>query len=192
MRLYPSGFGLVGTATRPGGDGVAQLLETTNFGATFHLVSPPTAHYTVVDDAWAANRSLIWFDAYNTATTRERLYRTRDGGRSWASTAVPGHSQAGGSDSLDFTAARDGWMVNQQPTAPDATLYHTCDGGATWHFVAGGPPSPLLSVAPVEADPASGLRQAGGLTSDRLGHSTDGGRRWTALNLTGLRSLAGP
>src|SRR5215469_3224661 len=104
MRLYPSGFGLVGTATRPGGDGVAQLLETTNFGATFHLVSPPTAHYTVVDDAWAANRSLIWFDAYNTATTRERLYRTRDGGRSWASTAVPGHSQAGGSDSLDFTA----------------------------------------------------------------------------------------
>ena len=192
IRLYPSGFGLVGRATGPYGEGTAQLLETADFGASFHLISPPTAQGTVVDDAWALSKRLIWFDTFNTATTRERLYRTSNGGRSWASAAAPTHVQAAGStDSIDFTTAADGWLVDQQPTGPGVVLYHSSDSGATWHVVAGGPPSPLRWVAPVEADPASGLWQAGGMVSDRLEHSTDGGRHWLALNLTDARPQAG-
>jgi hypothetical protein len=189
--LSRSGFGLVGLTTRPGGDGYARLLETTDFGATFRVISPPTGRYTIVDDIWALNSSLIWFEVFSTLTARERLYWTRDGGRAWHSAPAPGHSlNAGATSSIQFTTARAGWLVVQEPTAPGAELYRTADGGVTWHLVAAGPPGPLRQVAPVEADPAGGYWQAGGLFSNRLEHST-GGRRWRAFNLTGAARLSG-
>jgi hypothetical protein len=192
IRLYRSGLGLAGLTTRPGGGGYARLLESTDFGATFRVISPVTGRYTIADDIWALNRSLIWFDAFSTVTARERLYWTRDGGRSWHSAAVPGHSlNAGATSSIQLTTPEDGWMTVQEPTGPGADLYRTADGGAAWHMVAGGPPSPLRQVAPVEADPAKGLWQAGGLFSDRLEHSTDGGKRWQAFNLTGAPRATG-
>jgi BNR/Asp-box repeat protein len=139
-----------------------------------------------VDGTWALNRSLIWFDVFSTLTTRERLYWTSDGGRSWSSGPAPGHSlNAGATSSVQFTTARRGWLTAQESTGPGAELYRTTDGGLTWHRVATGPPSPLRQVAPVEAGPAGELWQAGGLFSDRLERTTDGGKHWRAINLTG-------
>ena len=44
---------------------------------------------------------------------------------------------AGGStDALWFTDADHGWLTDIEPTAPDAMLFVTADGGRHWHVVA--------------------------------------------------------
>src|SRR5947207_3079871 len=69
--------------------------------------------------------------------------------------------------------------VNQQPTAPSATLSATFDGGARWRVVRGG----LPEIAPVEFLSPTEAWQAGGPFGFALFHSVDGGRMWARARL---------
>jgi photosystem II stability/assembly factor-like uncharacterized protein len=181
MRLYPSGFGLVGVSSAAAGSGGPRLLATTDFGATFRDLGPLTRPGTVVDDRAALGDSRLWLLTWDPDSTRSRLYRSADAGRSWSSAGVPGHNaSAGSTDSIDFVDGNRGWLVKQMPNGEVSALYKTTDGGARWQRVN----RRLPQVAPVVVDPAGDLWQAGGFFSDRLVHSTDGGRTWTPVELT--------
>jgi len=180
IRLLPGGLGLVGVSAAPNGSGGPRLLATSDFGATFRDISPPTRPGTVVEDMGAVGDSRLWFLTWDADSTRSRLYRSTDAGRSWSSTGVPGHNaSAGSTNAINFLDGNRGWLVQQMPNGEVSALYETTDGGARWQAVNG----QLPQVAPVVAETAQHLWQAGGSFSDRLTHSTDGGHTWTTLNL---------
>ena len=181
IRLYPAGLGLVSMSSAVTGSAGPRLLVTTDFGATFRDISPPARPGTVVDDMAAVGDSRLWLLTWDPDSTRSRLYRSTDAGRSWSSAPVPGHNMSAGStDSIDFVDGDRGWLVQQMPNGPVSALYETTDGGRQWHQVN----RHLPQVARVVADTAGDLWQAGGFFSDRLTHSTDGGHTWTTLKLT--------
>jgi photosystem II stability/assembly factor-like uncharacterized protein len=129
----------------------------------------------------AVGDSRLWFLTWDPDSTRSRLYRSADAGRSWSSVGVRGHNaSAGSTDSIDFVDGNRGWLVQRMPNGEVSALYETRDGGSRWQPVNGH----LPQVAPVVAATAGDLWQAGGSFSDRLTHSTDGGHTWTTLHLT--------
>jgi photosystem II stability/assembly factor-like uncharacterized protein len=88
---------------------------------------------------------------------------------------VTTHSQDAGSvATVQFLTQRKGWLVDQQPTAPGATLFASSDSGATWR-----PLGDLPEVAPVVFESPSEAWQAG----RAIFHSADGGRNWKRVRL---------
>jgi hypothetical protein len=110
----------------PGG-----LVATDTAGHDIHRVGPRLPTTTHIDDFAFLDRLHGWVVAWNLNDVGVGVYRTRDGGRTWKHVDVTGHSMAAGSvATVQFLDLKHGWLVNQQPTAPDAALYVSVDGGA--------------------------------------------------------------
>lgn len=180
---YPPGIVLVAAEGGEGAHRRSHVLLSTNRGATFADVTPKGMRTTAalsVDDIAALDSSHIWVAAWNSDSTRSTVYRTTDGGSRWHASAAPGHdAAAGATDSISFEDASHGWLVQQMPTGPVSVLYRTNDAGQHWHKVV----RRLPQVAPVVADPTTGLWQGGGSFSDGLTHSSDGGHTWARADL---------
>jgi photosystem II stability/assembly factor-like uncharacterized protein len=62
----------------------------------------------------------------------QQLYRTSDGGGSWAPVGPPGLTWS----YLGFTDPTHGiGLAGSSPSEADAHLYYTTDGGASYHLV---------------------------------------------------------
>ncbi len=65
-------------------------------------------------------------------STRKELYRTKDGGRTWAfvTDVVPDHIDPHG---MTFRTASEGWLAAGYHGSDEMPFYRTDDGGKTWH-----------------------------------------------------------
>jgi photosystem II stability/assembly factor-like uncharacterized protein len=111
--------------------------------------------------------------------TSGRVYRTRNGGRSWAE--LPGTGTSGAYD-VAFGSASSGFLaihraISQQP---DGWLLRTSDGGATWRpqLIS---PSPIASRG-IAAPSANGAFALGGVSD--LFYTGGGGDQGPATALT--------
>ena len=148
--------------------------------------------------AWIAASSTTAVAAAPRAAVR--LFKTTDGGRTWAMLPEPHGTQGLPlASSADFLNAYDGWLVLQAPHGMGSSpgvLYRTTNGGVTWRPVSR---TPIMNVPP-EASPAQTLPVAGQIefTSPENGWlvggwistgprslyaTTDGGANWRLVAL---------
>src|SRR5690348_1023084 len=136
---------------------------------------------------------------------RSRIYKTSDAGRSWQLQFVS-HDSAAFYDCLDFWDATHGIAVSDA-IERRLIIIRTEDGGAHWQRVPddGIPPAPpgegafaASGTCLVVRRPAEAWIGAGGDSSgERVYHSIDGGRHWSAARAplvtgraTGIATLA--
>ena len=126
-------------------------------------------------------RQHVWI-----GTSRSRVLRSNDGGRTWAvaSTPIPTGSAAG-IFSIAFRDERHGVIVGgdyQKPTEAVDNVAVTADGGRTWTLAKG--LSGYRSV--VAYDPVSKRWYAAGPSGIDI--SEDDGRSWTSLSADGFHT----
>ena len=108
------------------------------------------------------------------------IYRTTDGGQSWARATIPlAHGQQGTMWSLSFGDATHGWAVEAIYTvlSPDSfeetdAVLQTTDGGATWTT------SPVVSDVGAQSVFFSGPNDGWVGGADGVYATTDGGADW--------------
>jgi len=130
-RLIASDLGIA--ATLDSATSTARVFVTNDW-LHWRDVTPP-GMTAAVDDLFALDRSRWWVTSSSCrdGSSRETVWRTRDAGRTWASTPAGGHVCAAGStSSVRFLTGNFGWLVDIQPTGPVADLWVTDDGGTTW------------------------------------------------------------
>jgi len=119
------------------------------------------------------------------STAEARVYRSTDGGRSWAVTAVPVVSgEAAGATSVAFRDARHGVALGGRIAAAADTANHgavTLDGGVTWTR-AGRPPFAGAVYGAVYVPGTTTLLATG---PGGLALSRDDGATWTGLATNG-------
>lgn len=74
-----------------------------------------------------------WVAMARTSSSKDALFRTRDGGTTWQALSLPAYVRVGG---LQFVSANRGWLLDAL-----GAIYRTEDGGESWAqvTVAGGP-----------------------------------------------------
>lgn len=179
------GLGVVsGRVAWAGGTGGTFLL-TTDGGATWRADTVPGASGLDFRDVHALDERTAWLMSAGEGG-KSRIYRTRDGGRSWTLQYTNPHPQ-GFFDGMAFWDARHG-IAYSDPVEGRFLVITTDDGGATWREV---PREALPPALPGEAAFAAsgtgivvhGDRTAwfatGGAAVARVFRSTDRGRSWT-------------
>lgn len=126
------------------------------------------------------------------ATTKGRIFRSDDLGRSWQviQTPVAHLRETQGIYSIDFYDAQTGFALGGDYTRPDENLGNkarTSDGGKNWQLVAeGSPPGYKSCVRFVPGTGGEGL-VAVGFTG--IAYSRDGGISWSALSDSSFYTL---
>jgi photosystem II stability/assembly factor-like uncharacterized protein len=113
-----------------------------------------------------------------------RVFRSRDGGRTWSVATTPVRStESGGIFSLAFRNVRNGLAIGGDFAVPDEAvdaLALTSDGGKTWRLVGAGAPDGYRSGAAwVPGLPRTAI--AVGPTGSDV--TTDAGRTWTRFDI---------
>jgi len=139
-----------------------------------------------------------WFGTSTPAGVNNRVFTTRDGGRSWsvATTPLPGGDDTGIS-SLSFRDPRHGVAIGSDPRQPSDTLSTaaaiTSDGGRTW-TLAGATSGFRVSVSWVPGQSRALIAVGGRSDIGGSDVSTDGGQTWRPFDhtpLTGIDCLRG-
>lgn len=174
------------------------LLRTDDGGAHWTRV-PDAAVPPAMDGeaAFAASGTALvtcgprdaWFATGGAAISR--VFRTRDGGRTWRVSATPVHagSNAAGIFSVACRDARHGVVVGGNYAKPDTSVVvaaTTVDGGASWM------PSPAASAAGYFSGVARIPRTAAFVAVGTAGTavSRDGGVHWTRVDSLSLNAVA--
>ncbi|MGE5227844.1 MAG: YCF48-related protein [Planctomycetaceae bacterium] len=159
------------------------LMATQDEGRTWYELTPPgRPQGAALEYPDFLDPATGWVVASNCSGGRALLYRTTDGGRTWATTKAGYHTcNAGARIVPDFVDPMHGWLLHVEPTAPFAVLERTTDGGTTWRRV-----GPRMQGAPARVAFTStttgwmsGLQEGHGV----LARSTDGGRTWSQVGL---------
>jgi photosystem II stability/assembly factor-like uncharacterized protein len=83
---------------------------------------------------------------------------------------------------VQFVTRVRGWLLAVQPTAPIENLEATTDGGSSWQVVASSRQAPGIGLLPelgqVEFGPDGSGWLGGGMFSNALYRTGDGGRTW--------------
>ena len=121
-------------------------------------------------------------DLHGWAVGGGRLFRTGDGGQTWARVAA-------GTDfgffTLSFIDADEGWAGGAYDWTSQSALMHTSDGGATWSFVPTGDAVATVAILKVQfLDADHGWILLG--YDGQMARTTDGGATWQALDTAGM------
>ncbi|MGA2382736.1 MAG: glycoside hydrolase [Gemmatimonadales bacterium] len=123
-----------------GGATWAKVLYTDDETGAVDLVLDPRSADTVFAVMWAARQS-PWEGGpyYLGLSERNGLYRSTDGGATWAKfgTGLPGASDGIGRIGLGTSASEPRRMYAIAPATKNGGLYRSDDGGATWRLVNG-------------------------------------------------------
>ena len=144
----PAGLGLGGIAPASGSQvaflcdealgmfhTVKDVLLWVNGGRTEHLTGQAPVAGEVYGFAVPLHRSKVITIAVVTPGL-SYLYRTANGGKTWAEIAVPGTSGGVGLSSLSYVSQAVGWVVVGYPGFPGPRqLLRTLNAGRTWHAV---------------------------------------------------------
>ncbi len=120
IRMFSDGTGYA--QGDPPGDAKFVVLKTTNFGSTWsHLANEPQG--TSGEAGW--NNSFWWTDQMNGwfGTNHNKVWRTTDGGGTWASAATGGTNSYG----VAFRDASTGYAVHD-----NGYVARTTNGGQSW------------------------------------------------------------
>ena len=162
--------------------GKGALLETTDGGASWQLLRPPTED--ALQDVFFTDERTGFivcvrsvYSPMKVGEPRSYLLKTTDGGDTWTRVDVVG----AGEDSLQlvrvrFADARRGWVFGEE-----GALYSTEDGGATWARLRVPTRHLLLGASLLDARQAW-LVGAG----QTLLQTSDGGATWREGQLLGL------
>jgi photosystem II stability/assembly factor-like uncharacterized protein len=144
-------------------------------------IAPQTA--ALIDDFAFLDQRHGWLIA-STCDGTGGLFRTSDGGRNWTKRRFYSHSCTGGANfSLSVLNETTAWVVQNEPTAPAATLAKTTNGGRSWKVVKDRLPD-LGKITFVSAE-------RGWLAGFRLHRTLDGGRTWSHVSLPAPSAFAG-
>jgi photosystem II stability/assembly factor-like uncharacterized protein len=172
-------------------DGHFVVYTTADAGKTWQRRQTPSAMEG--EGAFAASgTSLVtqgskvaWFATGGPAGGR--VFKTRDGGRSWSVSNVPmGGVKTAGIFSLTFVDKKHGIAVGgdyQNPKAAEHTVALTRDGGKTWQSAAG------LGYRSCVA--AKGGRKLVAVGTSGSDVSDDGGQTWRHFSDTSVNAVAG-
>jgi photosystem II stability/assembly factor-like uncharacterized protein len=154
-----------------------EVLHTSDAGETWHRQLAASNE--------AIGEYLRFFDASNGVVvvlgTQSGLYRTRDGGTTWARQAL---TRAGGYVlSADFVDADHGWLLAQASTEGE-TLLRTQDGGGTWIGLGNPVAYSDWAYRVVFADSRDGWLYTES-TAPYAYKSQDGGTSWNRVGLPG-------
>ncbi len=125
--------------------------------------------------------------------TRARVYRTGDGGRSWAVAATPLEAgKTSGIFGVAFRDARHGLAVGGEYTHARAggrpNVIATADGGRTWAVLGEAAPAGVrYGVAWV---PGAAAPTAVAVGPSGSGYSADGGRSWITVDTVAYNTVA--
>jgi photosystem II stability/assembly factor-like uncharacterized protein/pimeloyl-ACP methyl ester carboxylesterase len=175
-------------------DGQLVILRTDTGGKAWTRVPnaglPPALDNEGAYAASGTNVAVFGRDHVWIGTSRSRVLRSSDGGRTWAAAATPiPTSASAGIFSIAFRDAQHGIVVGgdyrQEAEAVDNAAI-TSDGGRTWTLVKG--VSGFRSVVAYVPGTASAAIAVGPQGAD---HSTDDGRTWRPLEgSSGLHTFA--
>lgn len=121
-----------------------------------------------------------------------KLYRTTDGGKTWASVLPSGVSiadgKAPGADSVSFLDGKSGWLAGKDSAG--FAIFRTTDGGATWQKAAMGSPLGGVQLSFLDARHGWLLEHNGvamGSEAVTVRATADGGATWTLVAQTDTR-----
>jgi photosystem II stability/assembly factor-like uncharacterized protein len=121
-----------------------RLLVTRDGGSHWREISPgpriPPMEFSEASFLDPLHGWAVAVGGLNVPSDVIRIFRTMDGGNTWASSQIRAEAHLG--LSLDFVDPRDGWLIVGTETGTMASagrLFRTADGSATWSEL---PPPP--------------------------------------------------
>lgn len=196
----PTNAGTAYTTATQWTGGTAGIYKTTNFGATWtqvFTVNDSSAQYTdLVVDPTSSPTSRTIFAAIGTAfgNTNNGLYKSTDGGTTWAKVAAFPSGTGDGRITLAMAPSDHKTMyasISDSSTFGLLGIYKTTDGGVSWSQMKSAPNymggqgwyDQVLIVNPTNANIvfAGGQYAYGGSSPNGFIASTDGGTSWTEI-----------
>lgn len=177
--------------------GAFQVYLTADGGASWQPVSDPAGLAALAaEGAFAASGTCLSVAGSDDAwistggAVNARVLHSSDRGRSWHAAATPvlAGAPSRGAFSVGFANARLGIVAGGDYKEPKLAAQNGArseDGGATWTPTAILPVGFMSVVVPVPGTRASFV--AAGLAGS--GYSSDGGKRWTALDATPINTV---
>ena len=164
-----------------GGGTYPQIVSrTTNGGTTWttaNITGPGTN--ALISDLAAVNSTTAWVITapFAAGPLANKIYKTTDGGTSWASQTV-GFTAPSFGNQIYFWDANEGWACGD-PLGGSYEMYKTMNGGATWTAVANRPAS-IGDYSYVGLKEVVGNTIWFGSDIGRIFRSSDRGLNWTS------------
>lgn len=155
--------------------------RTTNGGTTWtaSTVAGPGSNALISDIAAVdANTAWIITAPYAAGTNGNRIWKTTNGGASWAQ-QTSGFASSSFGNQIYFWDANNGWACGDPVADGKFEMYKTSNGGTTWTAVAGRPAA-AGDYSYVAMKEVVGDNIWFGTDLGRILHSTDRGTTWTA------------
>lgn len=173
------------TSCRPS---VRLVLRTTNGGRQWREVTPltpagPSGERIYVHWLYAVDGRNAWVVGRSRTESEEKIFRTRDGGRTWKRISVPNR----GVTSITFINHQEGWLLVSWGGAlgsEEAEVYRSKDGGDRWVSVARTPGNSGLPFGGGKSGMIFLNRTTGWITGTIVSWDVylyvthDGGRTW--------------
>ncbi len=163
----------------------AGLRWTSDGGKNWGEIRPPGVAATAIRGAFFLNTDDGWVVVAENATESTDdlvLFRTSDGGESWALSPLGSRSaDAGGAPAyIHFFDTQNGWIVLKQLSSSNASvgvLFRTTDSGETWQKLS------IPIGEPVRFLTATEGWTAGGPAGDELYLTRDAGSSWERVQV---------
>jgi photosystem II stability/assembly factor-like uncharacterized protein len=194
-RLFSAHLGLV--ATFNSNLGHARLWITTD-SEHWRDITPPASSGGIDDgatgdfgDVYATDAQHLWAISVLCAAAHSTVWRSVDGGTSWASSSVSAPSCNYGASHIRFADALHGWVLQVSPTGPVEGLSSTTDGGQTWTDAGRMPGLGDITFYSPTDGYGGGFNFSGVYGTSDLYGTHDAGRTWAQVSVNLPADLAG-